>query len=463
MPVILAGFHSSGGERCLLGFITGAIALIGIHYWLFEISSFGWIQAVVLELIYAGFYLFWTWGLFYLNKNSFSIYLLAFYWVILEYIRSHLGFMANPFATLAQSQSENLPLLQLASITGEYGISFLLVLINLALAKWIITSTLDKQIILAVLLVMAVHFWGLVKIQQKPDNFKTIKIAAIQPCLSRKEVQMINGDEIRLLRLEKLTLSIMTQDPDLIVWPESALKNLNSNKRLYNRLKSFGQFLNKPIITGVSVFNYSVTPPTPKEPAQDYNAAYFLPPGKDSYPPYFKNILLPFGEYLPWRNNFAWPDWLILDDFNLSPGTSISSFPLKDDLNFSVLICWENLFAKFVRRLVQQDTGIMIHLVNDNWFGQTAAPRQHNLASILRAVENRVPIVVASNTGPSIIIDSQGRIISSLSAIFHQGAMISEVQAFQQKTIYNRFGDWFVVLAATIIIFHIARLKSKST
>lgn len=460
VPVILVCWNSSAWQRCLLGFITGVVALFGIHYWLLVISDFGWVQAVILELIYASFYLFWTFGLFYLNKSRFSVYLLAFYWVVIEYIRSHLGFMANPFATLAHSQSDNLAIIQLASITGEYGISFLIILTNLALARWIINSTLDRQIISVIILVVGAHLWGLQLLHQEPDNSKAVKAAVIQPCLSIEEVSKKGGNTNRFLRMQKHSLSVKNQQPDLYVWPESGLKNIHSNQPLREMVKSFAHYLNRPILTGVSTFNYREKKSKNDSP-QNYNGAFYITADQTVAPPYFKNILLPFREYVPLQHTFNWPDWLILDDFGIQPGTTLSRYQLKDNIHFSVIICWENLFSEFVRRIVRQDIGMLVHIVNDNWFGKTSASRQHSLASILRAVENRVPVIVASNTGPSIIIDAYGRIVASLPDLFRQGAVVGEVHTLNQQTVYNRFGDWFVGLAAVVLIIHFVYSKRR--
>lgn len=452
VPLIIASAHGPTWERCLLGFTTGAIALFGIHSWLFELSGFGWVQLLVLELIYASFYMLWSCSLSYLNRGRCSVYLLAFYWVILEYIRSHLSFMANPFAMLAHSQVDNLPLIQLASITGEYGISFLLILINLVLAKLILDPNWDRQIVGTILLFMIIHLWGSINIYRKPCLSKTVRIGVVQPCLTRSDIQRANSDELRLARVQKLTLSLTAQKPDLLVWPETTVRKLPKTPIIKEIIYSFAQYLNTPVITGASQYN-TIVKKRGDQSSQNYNAAYYFSPDPQKiFPPYLKNILLPFGEYLPLENTINWPDWLTGKDFGISPGTKLSLFPLKDDINFSVLICWENLFSQFVRRVVQQDTDILVHLVNDNWFGNTPAPRQHNLASVFRAVENRVPVVVASNTGPSIIIDAYGRIVANLPDLFQQGAMVGEIKLSSQKTIYNRFGDWFPGLAAVIII-----------
>jgi len=450
VPLILAVSNRPPWERCLLGFITGAIALFGIHYWLLDIAGFGWIQALVLLLFYGSFFIVWSLSLSSLDKKPCSLYFAPFFWVVLEYIRANVGFMANPFAQLAQSQSSNLLLLQLASITGEYGISFLIILFNVALAQWILDSSYGRHLAGVLLLILLVHLWGWHVIEKNPDHIKTVKIGVVQPCLSRAEIQQINGDELRLLRLQKLTLSITNKDPDIIVWPESAMKNLHTNLKQKEILKSFAQYLNKPIITGVSAYNYKDRN-RKGQPVQNFNAAYYVTPDRDYSPPYFKNILLPFSEYLPLETVVDWPDWLLLDDFGISAGTKLSRFPIKDDVYFSVIICWENLFAEFVRQVVRQDVDMVVHLVNDNWFGKTAASRQHNLASIFRAVENGVPVIVASNTGPSSIIDRYGRVVSSLPTLFKQGAMFAKVQVSRQITVYSKYGDWFVIFATSII------------
>jgi len=162
--------------------------------------------------------------------------------------------------------------------------------------------------------------------------------------------------------------------------------------------------------------------------------------------PYIKRVLLPFGEYVPLERVIGWPAWLAPPVFDTVVGDKPSFFTLPDGTMFSPLICWENLFASLARESVQGGARLLVLLTNDGWFGRTAEPHQHNLASALRAVENRVPIVVSSNTGSSQVIDPYGRVVTSAPPIFTEDSVTGEVKLGSNGTLYTRIGDVFVFI-----------------
>jgi apolipoprotein N-acyltransferase len=139
--------------------------------------------------------------------------------------------------------------------------------------------------------------------------------------------------------------------------------------------------------------------------------------------------------------------------FDVVPGRDEGQlFTLPDGTRLAPIICWENLFAPFVRRRVGEGVDVIVHLVNLYWFGKSEAPLQHHLASVLRAVENRVPIVIASNAGPSAVIDGWGRVLAEERQLFSAGLITAAVPKGSGPTFYTRFGDVFAGLAALLTI-----------
>jgi apolipoprotein N-acyltransferase len=145
------------------------------------------------------------------------------------------------------------------------------------------------------------------------------------------------------------------------------------------------------------------------------------------------------------------------------PGNEITIFTLMNGEKLGVLICWENLFPKLARDEVKAGARILVNLVNDAWFGKTAASRQHNTASVLRAVENAVPVVVASNWGPSQIIDPRGRTVK-VSGAFSRDAITGDVPVQGKLTLYTRYGDLFAwaCIGAAFLFFICIALNSIS-
>jgi len=118
---------------------------------------------------------------------------------------------------------------------------------------------------------------------------------------------------------------------------------------------------------------------------------------------------------------------------------------VTSDLSVGSLICWENLFAPLARESVHNGANLLVQLTNDVWFGHSAAPYQHNLMSVMRAVENHVPVLIASNTGPSQIIDEHGRVLAKVPLVFTEGMATETIHAGTGGTLYNAFGDLFVL------------------
>ena len=138
--------------------------------------------------------------------------------------------------------------------------------------------------------------------------------------------------------------------------------------------------------------------------------------------------------------------------FRSLPGEGQDIFILPDGTRFAIIICWENLFAPFVRDLTHKGARLIVQLTNDNWFGLTSLPFHHTRASIFRAVENRIPVVVANNAGPSLIVDSQGRTVAGPTGLFKTGIIVQEVKIRNGQSFYTRVGDLFALLAIFFLV-----------
>lgn len=173
-----------------------------------------------------------------------------------------------------------------------------------------------------------------------------------------------------------------------------------------------------------------------------FNTAHLFQSGNPlAHHLYRKRVLVPFAEYLPRADLIPWPEWLAPRVAEMTPGNDAQLFKVADDLSVGALICWENLFASLARESVQNGARLLVQLTNDAWFGNSAAPHQHNLMSVMRAVENRVPVVIASNTGPSQIIDAYGRIVAGVPGLFSEGIVTGVIQTGAADTLYNAVGD----------------------
>jgi apolipoprotein N-acyltransferase len=246
----------------------------------------------------------------------------------------------------------------------------------------------------------------------------------------------------------------------LIVWPETAVPgNLLGDAFLASKLLRFTDSIRVPIVLGAAeIEKFTLQEPESPQRVRGYNSAFLLRPSEALGTPYRKRRLVPFGEYLPLQGVLQWPKWLVQQTFETIPGNETHLFGLPDGTVFGVLICWENLFSHLARESVVAGARILVQLTNDASFGRTAAPFQHNLASVMRAVENRVPVVIASNSGPSQIIDPYGRIVASVPHLFTEGIVSADIALATGGTVYTHGGDIFALTTGgTLLLLVIGR------
>ena len=446
VPLMLACQGLSPQRAAGLGLVFGIAASFGIYGWLFEVPSFDMRHAVVLALYVGAYPAAWCAATAWVSHRHVPRILAApILWVGIDYLRANAGFLALPWGTLAQSQHHNLAILQIASLAGEQAVTFLVVLGNAALVSLILQRAQQAALVAGVILALA-HLWGVAVLSSEPTG-STIRVAAIQPNILINERKTEAGRKENMERLEQLTLTAAADRPTLIVWPESAIPgSLQSDPMLLPKLQGLSNTIGIPLILGAAeVEKFATGDSDVRIGRRAFNTANLIRPGEPLAQLYRKRVLVPFAEYLPHPDIIPWPEWLAPRVSEMTPGASAQLFNVTTDLSVGALICWENVFAPLARESVKDGANLLVQLTNDVWFGRSAAPRQHNLMSVMRAVENRVPIVIASNTGPSQIIDGYGRVVASAKTIFTTGLATGSIHTGVGGTVYTAVGDVFVV------------------
>lgn len=445
VPLMLACHDLAPLKAAGLGLLCGVASSFGIYGWLFEVPSFDLRHAVVLAL-YVGLYpAAWCASVAWLERRHASLIVTApVLWVILDYLRAHAGFLALPWGTLAQTQHHNHAILQVASLGGEHGVTFLVALGNAALASVILRREQHGTVTAAIVLALA-HLWGAAVLYAAPQG-PTIRVTAIQPNIQIAERETEAGRKANMERLEQLTRVAAATKPSLIIWPESAVPgDLHADRPLIARLQRLTDQIGIPLIVGAArVEKFATGEKEVTIGSHVFNTAYLLKPGEPLAAPYRKRVLVPFAEYLPHPKIIPWPEWLAPRVAEMTPGEQAQLFKVTADLFVGALICWENLFPPLARESVHQGANVLVQLTNDVWFGRSAAPYQHNLMSVMRAVENRVPVLIASNTGPSQIIDGYGRVVATAPNTFVDGAVTADIHTNVATTLYTLSGDTVV-------------------
>jgi apolipoprotein N-acyltransferase len=480
VPLLIAITHRKPGYAFLMSFLCGLVFFAGVFDWIREVRGYQIIHHGVLGL-YLG-PMFGFFGLIYSfisRRRGATPALVAapFIWVSIEYLRSNISFLSLPMALLAHSQSHYVHLIQFASFTGAYGIGFLMILANATVAILVlaflpgnnrlklfefklpskraaITLTLTSLILILVAL-----FYGQTVLSQ-PINGKEIKVSVLQGNIAQKQKWDRKYASFIMQTYTDLTRQAFQDKPDLIVWPEASTPGLVlKNRRLYKQIVSMIRQNSAYFIIGSSEY--------PKFAKQAYkkgtygNAALFFSQNGEFLGQYLKIRLVPFTECLPHKEIIPWPDFIVPDkDANFPiAGKEFKLFEMNG-AKFGALICWETLHPDLFRQFVKDGANFIVNITNEARYGETKASYQIAAMNVFRAVESRVPVVRAANTGISCFIDPYGRITGRVrndgKHIFVKGWLTQNILATQEKTFYTAYGDVFAYLSLIMAILTIA-------
>jgi len=360
-------------------------------------------------------------------------------WVALEYGRTHLltGF---PWNLAGDSQYENVVLLPLAAVTGVYGLSFVLLTVNAALAwtvqRWGVWVEIGRAWATAVgvLVLAAVPGWAA---GPPRTSGEPVDVAVIQGNIDQAVKWDVAQVAETVVTYQRLTQVAATEHrPGLIVWPETAVPFSLDGDGRREAVLTIARLVRTPLLVGA--------PHREGDGRRVYNSAFLVDGAGAVTGRYDKRHLVPFGEYVPWRRILFFADWFVsggIGDF--TPGTreAILASPAG---RLAVTICFEAIFPAEVRRAVAEGADFLVNLTNDAWFGRTPAPYQHLAMVVLRAVENGIYVVRAANTGISAIVAPDGRIVRA-SGLFTREIVAGLVAARPRSTFYTRYGDVFAV------------------
>jgi apolipoprotein N-acyltransferase len=361
-----------------------------------------------------------------------------FLWVGGEWIRGHL-FGGFPWGLLGYSQYLSLPIIQIAELGGIYGVSLVIVAVNAALAGCLVLSTraaLGGVALAGAVLGCTVAFgiWRL----SVPLPSGEAKVTIMQPSIEQP-LKFEPGHAATTLGIYlSLTRRAGAERPDLIVWPETALSTvLRRDRELLRTLVDVSGSVGAPLLVG-SIDVDGANPPKLRNSA-------FLLTERGIVGRYDKIRLVPFGEFVPFSGLIGfvrdWAEFIA----ELEPGTRASVFS-GPPAPFAVVICYEGIFPELVRELVKGGARLIVNMTNDAWFGRTSGPWQHLAMYPFRAVEHRVAVVRAANTGVSAFVAPTGQIMGR-AALYERTTITERVSLRARETLYSRFGDWLAYLA----------------
>lgn len=442
------------------GISFGLGLFFGTQYWIYySINHYGNAQFLISILIvfllclYESLYvaIFALFTNLAVRRSKLPVFLIApAFWVCAEYLRGII-FTGFPWSFIAHSQYKILPLLQIADITGAYGISFLIVGLNSIIVDFLLLQKRRKKIplypafptylgLLTIVLLFVFSFlYGYYRLGYKPSG-NPVKISIIQGNIEQDKKWDPAYQNAVFERYLSLTRSVSQDRPDLVVWPETAVPFFfGTDREFSDRLISFQQENRIPLFFG----SVMVRPITTRK-YRLTNSAILLDESGKTLSSYDKIHLVPFGEYVPLRNLLFFVDKMVEGVGDYVSGNEYTVFRASFG-QFSPAICYELVFPSLIRTFFNRGGNFLVTITNDAWFGNTSGPYQHFSAAVFRAIENRRPVVRAANTGISGFIDSSGNILSR-SNLFRRETLKGEILLDTRKTFYTKFGDLFVYL-----------------
>ena len=431
-------------------------------YWisyslLIEPEKFAWMIPFAVSLIpailaiYVGLTALITYSLSSKISGWRRIIIFCCIWVIAEMLRAKL-FTGFPWNLIGYSLDFSDNLIQIASIFGIYGLSFLAILAGTAPALLLKPETRNKSskifILLVIILIAITYIYGQQRISDKKPE-KSFQILLVQPNISQRLKWVPELEKANVEKILKLTRESVMPDVDLIIWPEAAMPfRLEAEPLLKKRIASLipkGSYL----LLGAVRADESTSPP------RIWNSAQIMDSEGDIQAIYDKHHLVPFGEFVPLRSIFPFINKITPGSMDFSKGHGPDTLKVRNLPSISPLICYEDIFPSEVANYYDHSE-ILINITNDGWFGDSTGPYQHFEMARIRAVEEGIPMIRSANTGISGIMDAYGSIIYKTSLNTEVTSIIEVPYGEALRTPYYLHSNNLIYLAISILILIIS-------
>jgi apolipoprotein N-acyltransferase len=450
----------------LLGYLSGVIWYLGSCYWVFHVMHYyGNLSSPTSAVLLVMFslYLALYHGLFGLlvalmarRRNGYSLRALVFApfaWVAVELARTHVtGF---PWDLLGTTQIDNVPLSRLATVTGVYGLSFEIALVNTAVAAAFLVPRARRKLLLSASLLsaLALHAGKFIKSPALPGDRGVTLVQSNIPILDSEawSLEYLQQTLSDLRALSVRPRQAKAGSPALIIWPESPAPFFVTDLHLRGTLGEVARSTDSFIVAGSMGIDHAGDP---SRPPDVFNSAALIAPNGAWIARYDKIHLVPFGEFIPFENLISFAKTLTREIGTFARGTQ--RVPLDEsDSRVGTFICYESVFPNEVRQFALNGASVFVNISNDGWFGDTGAPRQHLNMARMRAVENDRWLLRDTNTGITAVIDPFGRVVAE--APRKQRTSLQAVYSLlESTTFYTRHGDWFPFLCAIITLAGVA-------
>lgn len=476
------GSELTVSQSTALSYLCGFVWYMGNCYWIYQtMYLYGGLDKpiaagiLILFSLYLGLYHALFGGLFAAIRSYFgsqvALLLSPFVWVAVELARGRITGL--PWDLLGIAQVDNAALTRLAPLTGVYGLSFVIALVN---ALWLVRIEIRERrhtrlILTAVGVVLVVGYVvGVRRIAAPQRQRATATATLVQQNLEvgaaakgpePSAEELLNsfaylsrhpGDRVYLGIPERKGTPLIRfesasglRDTDLIVWPESPAPFQSDDPQFRSAISTLAQQAHAPVIVG----NVAIDRTSANQRGYFlFNSAAFVTPQGEFAGRYNKMHLVPFGEYVPFKSLFFFAQNLLHEAGTFDAGATRSLFAVNGH-RYGTFICYESIFADEVRQFVRDGADVLINISNDGWYGDTSAPWQHLNMVRMRAIENHRWVLRATNTGVTSAIDPYGRVTAA--APRHVRTSIRVGFDYEHDiTFYASHGDWFAWLCAIV-------------
>ena len=389
-------------------------------------------------------------------------------WVAFEFIRGRLPEIGFPWNLLGYPASGNAALVQVTSVTGMYGLSFLVAAFN-SLWAWSFTGTvvsIQRRFAIFALTAFALLCVSFIGPRMVPEASVHHVARGIQlnfPEVDSYDANWFSTHEKDMHEIEQLSLAQTGSQPDLLIWPETPAPFSYQNSDFTRWADDVAIRFKHPFLAGVVEWKTPDEARSSGEPRKlvPYNSAVLIDAHGQRKFSYDKVHLVPFGEYEPFPLIHQVVKNVSTEVGGFEKGSRYLIGEISDGYKFGTFICYEAIFGGEVRKFAAGGAELFINISNDGWFGRSSAADQHLVMARVRAVENRRWLLRVTNNGYTVSVDPYGRVFRPIGPDV-RGAVDLPYDFRTETTIYTRYGDWFAWLCIIVSVILLANSWKQS-
>ncbi len=436
-------------------FLAGLLFNTLMYWWIYNVIAVGPGVAigaglVLLIVFLALFNGFLGWAFRMLCPLPFGRLAFALLWTGCEVARAY-GQMSFPWNDLGYALGNYLPLIQIGREIGVYGISFLVISVNLLLDLGLHSRGSKRGV--AIIAALCIPIWmatdGWMRLKEPTPSEPALDITLVQPSIPQTK----KWEESYFLDVMQMTLNLIDdseanlEGTRLMVLPETAIPDfLRTRRELIKGFHERSHRLNAPIILGALDF---LKNPKPWREYQFFNSAFLFKPSTDTLFQYNKLRLVPFSEKLPFDNIFPVINYVNLGEGDFSEG--FGHVVWGGDTAYAPSICYEVIYPGYFREARLQGAKLFVNITNDGWFGRSSAPYQHANIARFRVIETGAPMARAANTGISLFYDYRGAKLGE-TKLMESTLLRRRLPRHSESTFYLRHGDAMESIELTLFL-----------